>query len=116
MAAYTVVPTSCAPKFEDAMHMHQLYPETFDVPSAEELNELKIGDSVKLCCNGERFWTKIIDMIDGKFLGVVNNRLVRNVQINMGSIVEFERRHIYAIYDEEAALVEYLRLNILRRF
>jgi hypothetical protein len=51
-------------EFVDAQLMHKEHPTTFGCPSKEELDVLKVGDTVKICTGGERFWTTI-EKIDG---------------------------------------------------
>ncbi len=35
--------------FVDAQELHRLYPNTFDIPSENELEKLKLRDIVKIC-------------------------------------------------------------------
>jgi hypothetical protein len=46
-------------EFVDAQQMHIENPSTFEAPSKEELDNLKKGDSVKVCAAGERFWCTV---------------------------------------------------------
>jgi hypothetical protein len=85
--------------FVDAQEMHRNNPDRFEVPSQEELDKLDIGDVVKVCDGYERFWT-IITHVDGDFLQAsINNHLLDKDKGRVGDIVEFEKRHIYAIYE-----------------
>lgn len=85
--------------FVDAQEMGRKHPDTFEVPTNEELDAIKKGDSVKICDEeaGERFWVTV-DEIDGnKITGFVNNQLVSS-DLHYGDLISFETRHIYSIY------------------
>jgi hypothetical protein len=85
--------------FVDAQAMHNDNPERFSVPSKKDLDKLDIGDVVKVCDGRERFWT-IITEVNGDFIKAsINNHLLQDYKGSVGDIVEFEKRHIYEIYD-----------------
>ena len=46
-------------QFVDAREVHKKYPDTFQVPSHRELKSISEGDSVKLSCAKERFWSRL---------------------------------------------------------
>ena len=52
--------------FIDARMMARDFPETFHVPSSEEIATLNVGDFVKVACEfkdgGERFWVQIFEL------------------------------------------------------
>ena len=52
--------------FIDAQEQHKQSPESFDAPSNEELDNLKKGDTVKVCNGKERFWTIILSITKDK--------------------------------------------------
>jgi hypothetical protein len=82
----------------DAQAMHLKYPDTFEVPSASELNRLKPGDSVKVCNGKERFWVKIKEIGDDTNLIVsVNNQLLWPIDYDYESDIIIKKKHIYAI-------------------
>lgn len=84
--------------FVDAQQMHKDNPETFDAPSPEELNNLKIDDIVKICYgNKERFWVKIIEITGDDIKGEVDNDLIF-VKLKYKDIVSFDKKNIYSIY------------------
>ena len=86
--------------FVDAMQRHKEFPHTFQVPRKAELNKLKPGQLVKVCHNGERFWT-IIKTIDGKSItATVDNALVMEQPFQFGDVISFEKRHIFDIWDD----------------
>lgn len=86
------------PKFVDAQKMAKEHPKTFNAPSAKELNNLKVGDTVKVCNDEERFWT-IIKSINGEVIEAkVDNVLGGDYGYNRGDIITFEKKNIYSIY------------------
>ena len=84
-------------KFIDAQEMAKKYPETFEAPSIEELNQIKQDDSVKLCLNDERFWVKVIEVREDEIIGEVDNQLFEEQPFNLHDIIAFKREHIYAM-------------------
>jgi len=52
--------------FIDARKMARDFPETFHVPSSEEIATLNVGDFVKIACEfkdgGDRFWVQIFEL------------------------------------------------------
>lgn len=60
-------------EFIDAQEAHREFPETFNVPEDSELKAIKIGDSVKVCYHGERFWTHVKEVINEDVTATVEN-------------------------------------------
>ena len=86
--------------FIDARMMARDFPETFHVPSSEEIATLNVGDFVKVACEfkdgGERFWVQIFEL-DSKrrwFKGDVSNVLGTN-EMNFGDEVTVFANNIY---------------------
>ncbi|EPY3962323.1 TPA: hypothetical protein ACKFTV_002206 [Klebsiella pneumoniae] len=78
----------------NAQRLHRMYPNTFQVPTYEELSELKVGDLVKVCINNERFWS-IITSIKGKtFIAEVNNHLVLN-DLSVGDLIKIRFSNVF---------------------
>lgn len=92
-------------KFIDAQKMAKKHPKTFFAPTKQELAALKKGDIVKVCPGMERFWVEIIEIDKQKVKGIVDNNLIfSNVHgLKLNSIVHFEKKHIYDIYEEDKA-------------
>ncbi len=89
--------------FVDAQMMRIKNIETFEAPSKEELDELQIDNFVKVCIGGERFWVIVKGINDEKVSGIITNDLVKthiHGLIN-DDVVEFEKRHIFDILDDE---------------
>tara|TARA_R100001369_G_scaffold85265_3_gene118851 strand:+ start:4053 stop:4382 length:330 start_codon:yes stop_codon:yes gene_type:complete len=68
-------------RFIDARMMARDFPETFQVPSSEEIATLNVGDFVKVACEfkvgGERFWVQIFEVGEKRrwFKGDISNVL-----------------------------------------
>ncbi|PAN98972.1 hypothetical protein CIW62_14330 [Enterobacter cloacae] len=51
----------------NAQRLHRQYPETFYVPSYEELEKLKHNDQIKVCMGDTRIWV-IVTEVKGKHI------------------------------------------------
>lgn len=87
--------------FIDAQEMHNENPESFEVPSKEDLAKLKKYDLVKVCTGGERFWVMISSVDGEKITGRIQNNLVNTDQhgLHLKDEVTFEKRNIYSVWD-----------------
>lgn len=86
----------------DAQQMHKEHPESFSAPSDAELDNIKLGDIVKVCDSKERFWTKVQSVNNDKITATIDNDLLGmsdKHNCNYGDSIVFEKRHIYAIYN-----------------
>ena len=63
------------------------------------INNLKIGDTVKIANNLERFWVKIIELNDNYILGKIDNYLTFNSEYDYEDIVIFEKENILQIHN-----------------
>lgn len=88
--------------FVDAQEMHKLHPDTFEVPNEYDLSKIKENDFVKVCHNGERFWTKVKKIKENKdstfndeVWAVIDNDLVCGQPFKCGDTIKFEKRHIF---------------------
>lgn len=66
--------------FLDAVKMHEENPETFQIPSQEEIDSITIGDHVKVCIwdehnQPERMWVEVILIAEKHiyFQGLLDN-------------------------------------------
>jgi hypothetical protein len=86
------------PRLSNAQSLAKQYPETFEVPSQEQLNNLNAYDTVKICRNGERFHVTILYIDkDGVLYGQVDDKLVLVKSFRQGDILKFEKKNIYSI-------------------
>ena len=70
-------------KAEDAQKLANLYPETFEAPTDEELSSIKPGMFVKICVQPERFWIKVSEVKDDTIEGTVDNQLIYSDDIDI---------------------------------
>jgi hypothetical protein len=105
----------------DGIERNAEYPDTFEIPTAEDIAELAPGDTVKLMfeakgkrtylkdgCVGERMWVKVTEVRGDKFVGELDNYPVVWNRLVAGDRIEFERKHIIDVNflpyaDEDAA-------------
>ncbi len=90
----------------DGLARNAEHPESFWVPSAEEVSMLEPGDSVKLMfeakgwthglhgCGAERMWVKITKVQGDKFEGTLSNVPAVWNHLDWGDKVTFSRKHI----------------------
>lgn len=86
---------------------HQKNPRHFLIPSQEEINQLKLGDQVRLIfvldtvlengCRAERMWVELTEIRDGKFKGRLTNQPAYITSIQLGDELDFAREHIASL-------------------
>lgn len=82
--------------FVDAQKMQEKYPKTFQAPTYNDLDQLKVAGFVKVNADGKRFWVEITQIKDQKITGTIAKYLVRNEHgLNFGDIIKFEKRHVF---------------------
>jgi hypothetical protein len=90
--------------FVNAQEMHKLHPKTFEVPSNEELDNIKIGDIVKISIDQERFWIEVTEINNDEIIGTVGWRLYKEddklieIDLEYGEKIKFEKKNIYSIW------------------
>ena len=82
----------------NAQDMSRLHPDTFTAPSQEQLNELKVGDVVKICVPdpGERFWCTI-NAVDGQIVTAEVCNMLLQIPWPMGMKLRFHRDCVYEV-------------------
>lgn len=91
----------------DAVERNRLHPNTFHIPSTEEIMQLKKNDYAKVGFEeegklSEKMWVEINRIDGGKFEGKLNNDPFNLETIKDGDAVHFESKHILAIYSDIA--------------
>ncbi len=108
------------PRFIDGFKMNQEYPDTFEIPSKDEILNIKVGDQVKIGSHKERFWVTILEITVPKshnelyqFLVKVDNDLVmvENNDINYGSDLTIAENHIIGTQPPELTMEDYERFR-----
>ena len=98
----------------DAQRLHSQFPDTFAVPSFDDIASLKSGDLVKIGVEferdsgghgGERFWVVVVAAFDKTspacLRGRIDNDLVCTARHGLGlnDEIDFDPQHILAIQD-----------------
>lgn len=92
---------------ENALKLHEEYTDTFEIPSKEEIDSLKINDLVKLIFTEEndnpeimpeRMWVKITEINEDNFKGILDNDPYYLKSIKCGDEVVFKSENIIDIY------------------
>lgn len=83
----------------DFQHLHEELPQTFPVPSKDELDKIITGDLVKICVDNERFHVRVETIQDEKITGHIYSDLVLTQYhgLKAGDLIEFEKKNIYKI-------------------
>lgn len=92
---------------ENVQVEHQKNPRHFLIPSQEEINQLKLGDQVRLIfvldtvlengCRAERMWVELTEIRNGKFKGRLTNQPAYITSIQLGDELDFAREHIASL-------------------
>ena len=88
----------------DCVYRNMMNKETFQIPSADDISKLKVGDLVKLIFfnpnatgqtpKAERMWVILTEINGTKFKGTLDNDPFYLRSIKYQDIIEFEDRHI----------------------
>ena len=98
---------------EDGEERNRQYPDTFEIPSKEERQNLKAGQIVKLMfritadgeTQTERMWVVVKGKEKGGYLGILDNDPECTQKMKSGVEVRFEPRHVISIYASSAEFV-----------
>lgn len=92
---------------ENVYAEHQKNPRHFLIPNQEEINQLKLGDQVRLIfvldtvlengCRAERMWVELTEIRDGKFKGCLTNQPAYITSIQLGDELDFAQEHIASL-------------------
>jgi hypothetical protein len=103
----------------DAQQFAKLYYSTkkFQVPTVEQLNDIKPNYSVKISNGKERFFVTVKEIHKNDYItGIINNKLCFNSPYNYNDSVMFQKKNIYNIHtvkdrEDIANLVKDLNIN-----
>ncbi len=93
----------------NAQERHQENPQSFQVPSKEELATIKPGDFVKLIftvqhvpnINGERMWVFVTRVNKNKLEGTLDNNPEFVDYVDYGSKISFTKDHVIQIHKRQ---------------
>ena len=88
---------------ESGVESNQAYPDSFEIPDADEKADLRPGDRVKLMWSvrglpGERMWVEILERGGDQFVGHLRNHPMF-VHLSCGEQVRFHADHIIDWYE-----------------
>ena len=92
---------------EDVIEKNSENPRKFIIPTADEIDNLKVGNSVRLIftmqtpqddgCSAERMWLTITTIKDNKFSGQLENTPHYLKSIKCGDIIDFKKENIATV-------------------
>lgn len=84
----------------DAQQMAKTYPKTFSAPDMQDLDGVKVGDSVKICVNNkERLWVQVTEILGSNLKGTIDNNPIVIDDVNYGDVINFKKENIYDIFN-----------------
>ena len=83
------------------VNVDNIFDDTFEKPSKEDLDNLKVGFSVKISNSKERFWIEIVKIKDYYIVGRIDNNLIFNKKYDNNDLVLIEKNNILDIHDFE---------------
>ena len=88
----------------DAHAMSIEYPQSFILPSAEQLGSIVPGSFLKISSNGERFWV-VVQTVDGNNINAsIDNNLRHPLNVwKRGDSILLHTRHVLDVQLPEAA-------------
>lgn len=88
-------------KLVNAVKRNEESPNTFHIPTAEEISMVKVGTFVKLIFEengqGERMWVGVYFAKDGHFEGMLDNEPVKISSLKIRGKVTFKSENIIDI-------------------
>jgi hypothetical protein len=86
----------------DAQQFAKSNPNNFQVPTIEQLNDIKVDYSVKISNGKERFFVTVIEIHKNDYItGIINNKLCFNSPYGYDDLVMFQKKNIYNIHTVE---------------
>lgn len=84
----------------NAQELAEKYPDSFEVPTQQELSQVGETSLVKVCYGNERFWTKVIKREGNLITAEIDNGLIceETHGLNYGDVVQFGTENIYNIW------------------
>ena len=110
---------------ENVQELNQQFPRTFLIPDKEEIENLEIGELVKLIfamkkpqingCQAERMWVEIIEKNGNYFTGKLDNDPYYLKTIKCGDSITFKKENIAGLYGGKSSFDENLFAIITKR-
>lgn len=101
---------------ENVIEKNHEFPRTYLIPSSDDMDKLKVGDTVKLIfvmdkpqsdgCRAEKMWVIIDSIEDDVFKGTLNNDPYYLKKIKSGDMIDFRTENIASVLREKSSLDE----------
>jgi len=86
--------------FINAVERNKQNPDTFQIPSEEQLDKMEPGFHIKIGHSEERFWAEVSSIEDsGSIYAIVDNDLVFEHPFKYGDKILVQRCHIMDMHD-----------------
>jgi hypothetical protein len=88
------------------VNMRESSSDSFEAPTVEQVGQIRIGDFVKVCCQGEQFWAMVTEIrapelqeyvFDTIFVATVSRHIVGMTLCKYGDSILVHGYEIYAI-------------------
>jgi len=83
--------------FIDGVERNKQRPDTFEIPSQEEKDNIEIGNYIKVGHNRERFWGKVLSLNSNKITIRIDNDLVCEHPFKCDDEIQVEKRNVLDI-------------------
>ena len=88
------------PELSNATDLGDRNPETFSIPSTEQLSNIKVNDVVFVCANRERFKATVIELYsESKFICEISSQLIltHTHGLKLNDIILVKSENIYSV-------------------
>lgn len=88
------------PQLYNASDLGDRNPETFSVPSIEQLADIKVNDVLFVCANRERFKATVIELYsESKFICEISSQLIltHTHGLKLNDIILVKSENIYSV-------------------
>lgn len=80
----------------NGQEMHRKYPNTFEVPTFNDLKLLAPKDCVKIGTIGERFWVNVVSVTGTTITGTLANNPI-TIPLQYGDKIKFKKLNVLGI-------------------
>ena len=88
-------------RWVDVIENHDDYEFLFNIPTENDIKNLKPKDFVKISNGVERFFVRVTEVRENCIIGIINNHLRGKYDYDFGNHICFEGKHIFMITKEE---------------
>jgi hypothetical protein len=85
------------PDLIDGVERNKQHPQTFEIPTDEQKDNVFADDFVKIGVEGERFWVRVTIRDGAHYVGQIKSYLVGKWGLKFDDEIAFEAKHILAV-------------------